>query len=179
MHDEHVSHGAEPGHDAAIPVHDRHGAHVADEHAHSSSMYMRVFYALCVFTLLSVIADLMGGLAGLRNALGQTNVKVLVGLLVLAIACCKATFVMLYFMHLKFEGKWKYVLLAPTMVLALAIPAALTPDIGVHYYTVQTPQSMANDADEADPHAAPHGADSQDSGAHGAGAHGAEKPGAH
>ena len=47
---------------------------------------------------------------------------------------------MLYFMHLKFEGKWKFVLLAPTMVLALAIPAALMPDIGSHYYDYQVPQ---------------------------------------
>lgn len=155
MHDEHVSHGAEPthgadaGHDPAIPVHDRHGHHVADEHAHPSGMYMRVFYALIVCTVLSVLADLMGGIAGLSNALGHMNTKVLVGLIVLAIACFKATFVMLYFMHLKFEGKWKYVLLAPTMILALAIPAALTPDIGVHYYTVQTPQTADKDKPEA------------------------------
>jgi cytochrome c oxidase subunit IV len=53
-------------------------------------------------------------------------------------------FVMLYFMHLKFEGKWKYVLLAPTMVLALAIIAALTPDIGLHYYDVQVPQQKVS-----------------------------------
>ena len=46
-------------------------------------------------------------------------------------------------MHLKYEGKWKFVLLAPTMILALAIVAALMPDIGSHYYDVRVPQLEA------------------------------------
>src|SRR5258708_23153201 len=65
---------------------------------------------------------------------------ILLTFIVLAVACAKALFVMLYFMHLKFEGKWKFVLLAPTMVLAMAIPAALMPDIGSHYYDYEVPQ---------------------------------------
>ena len=60
--------------------------------------------------------------------------------IVLAIATAKALFVMAYFMHLKFEGKWKFVLLAPTIILACGIPLALTPDIGVHYYIDVAPQ---------------------------------------
>jgi cytochrome c oxidase subunit 4 len=63
---------------------------------------------------------------------------------------------MLYFMHLKFEGKWKFALLAPTIVLAITIIAALMPDIGAHYYDPQVPQMKAA---AAEPHgaAAPHG----------------------
>ncbi len=58
----------------------------------------------------------------------------------MVIAAFKASYVMRYFMHLKFEGKWKYVILLPTTVLALAIPFALAPDIGIHYYDVDVPQ---------------------------------------
>ena len=72
--------------------------------------------------------------------IGEHNVKVVICIIVLAVACAKAMFVMLYFMHLKFEGKWKFVLLAPTIVLAMAIPAALMPDIGSHYYDYEVPQ---------------------------------------
>ena len=42
---------------------------------------------------------------------------------------------MRYFMHLKFEGLWKYVLLLPTAILACGLPLALAPDIALHYYT--------------------------------------------
>ena len=43
-------------------------------------------------------------------------------------------------MHLKFEGRWKYLLLAPTVVLAMGLPLALLPDVGLHYYTPVVPQ---------------------------------------
>ena len=59
---------------------------------------------------------------------------------VLSVATCKALCVMAWFMHLKFERGWKYVLLAPTTILALGLPLALTPDIGEHYYTQEVPQ---------------------------------------
>lgn len=132
-------------------------AHAEEHHDTPHVNYWAVFGALCVLTVLSVLADLLGGLDGLKKAFGQLNTKMLVMLIVLAVACCKATFVMLYFMHLKFEGKWKYALLAPTMILALAIVAALMPDIGVHYYTLQTPQTEAAASEPAEgPPAAAH-----------------------
>ena len=110
------------------------GEHHAEAHdvhdAHPHVNYWYIFYALCALTAASVIADVYG------HALG----KVVIGLVVLTVACFKAMFVMLYFMHLKFEGKWKFVLLAPTTILALAIIAALMPDIGSHYYDVRVPQ---------------------------------------
>jgi cytochrome c oxidase subunit 4 len=67
----------------------------------------------------------------------------MVAFAVLAVAVAKAQFVMRYFMHLKFEGAWKYVLLLPTAILACGLPLALAPDIGLHYYTPDTPQSRA------------------------------------
>ncbi|HTI51354.1 MAG TPA: cytochrome C oxidase subunit IV family protein [Planctomycetaceae bacterium] len=101
-----------------------------DPVAHAHVNYWAIFGALCALTAVSWIADEMKGTMG----------AVLLVLVVLTVASFKAMFVMLYFMHLKFEGKWKFVLLAPTTVLALAIIAALMPDIGSHYYDVQVPQ---------------------------------------
>jgi cytochrome c oxidase subunit 4 len=103
--------------------------HGSEAHSHHGQ-YLLVFYALCVLTALSVIADLAGGGKG----------RIVLALIVLTIACFKAMFVMMYFMHLKFEGKWKFALLAPTGVLAIALMVALGPDIGMHYYDQQVPQ---------------------------------------
>ena len=99
-----------------------------DDHAHPHVNYLAIFIALCVCTVISVIFDLV--------PLSRRVVAVLV----LAVAVAKAQYVMRYFMHLKFEGKWKYVLLLPTAILACGIPLALAPDIGLHYYTPATPQ---------------------------------------
>lgn len=108
--------------------------HEHDPVAHVHVNYWTIFYALCALTAVSVIADLLGG---------HGVAKIVIVLAVLTIACFKAMFVMLYFMHLKFEGRWKLVLLAPTMVLAVTMIAALMPDIGLHYYDLQIPQTAA------------------------------------
>ncbi len=104
---------------------------MADSHNSHKVNYTAIFIALCICTGASVLADL-----GKRDLWAS----VLVGL-VMGIAVIKATFVLLYFMHIKFESAWKYILLAPTMVLAMALPLALSPDIGFHYYMVQVPQT--------------------------------------
>ena len=104
------------------------GAHDSAPHVN----YMYIFYALCGLTLLSVLADVLGKGQG----------KVLIGSIVLIVACCKAAFVMMYFMHLKFEAAWKYALLAPTIILAGFLMIALIPDIGLHYYANVVPQTM-------------------------------------
>ncbi len=85
--------------------------------------YLMVFVALCVCTLISVATDLV-----------HIPNRTVLAIVVLAVAVAKALFVMAYFMHLKFEGRWKYVLLAPTLILAVGLPLALLPDIGMHYY---------------------------------------------
>ncbi|TWT57321.1 hypothetical protein KOR42_06810 [Thalassoglobus neptunius] len=103
------------------------------DHAHDDSHphvnYFGVFIALCICTAISVAFDLI-----------EISPILLVGL-VLAIALAKALFVMTYFMHLKFEGRWKFVVLAPTAVLAVGLMIALAPDMAMHYYTMDTPQS--------------------------------------
>lgn len=109
-------------------------AHLADGH-HPQINYLGIFIALCVCTALSVVADSLGNFGLLEGAQG----KRIIAVLVLAIAVAKAQYVMRYFMHLKFEGLWKYVLLLPTAILACGLPLALAPDIALHYYTPEHP----------------------------------------
>lgn len=110
---------------------------MSDQHDHAYVKYSTIFYALCVCTGLSIVFDFID-LKG-TNIIGMNGV-VLLSLLVLSVACAKALFVLIYFMHLKFEGKWKYVLLSPTIILAMGLTIAMTPDIGIHYYTNEAPQ---------------------------------------
>lgn len=126
---------------------------MADDHKQGHSVnYTAIFFALCVCTLLSIAADYS------RSGLGA---RIMIGL-VMGIALVKASFVLLYFMHIKFEGPWKYILLAPTMVLALTLPLALSPDVGFHYYTVQVPQTLVPlPSHAAAGHGSSHGSDAK------------------
>ncbi|HBL44291.1 cytochrome C oxidase subunit IV family protein [Gimesia sp.] len=110
---------------------------MSDQHDHAYVKYSSIFYALCICTGLSIVFDVID--LKKQNIIGMNGV-VLLAVLVLAVACAKALFVLIYFMHLKFEGRWKYVLLSPTIVLAMGLTIAITPDIGIHYYTNEAPQ---------------------------------------
>ncbi len=135
-----------------------------DHHAHDAHQanYFLVFAALCVFTLLSILADVVNLPYGFKIVA------------VLAVATCKALCVMAWFMHLKFERAWKYVLLAPTVILALGLPLALMPDVGVHYYTQEVPQLddyEEHEDREQQARAGKHGDGAEPSGPKGSGGH--------
>lgn len=119
-------------------------AHVHDELEHAAGHhhvnYQAVFVALCVCTLLSIIFDMV------------KLPKTVIVALVLSVATAKALFVLTYFMHLKFEGNWKYIILAPTAILAVGLMVALAPDIGLHYYTPDVPQIRALEEQGDHPH---------------------------
>ena len=108
--------------------HDTAHGHEANETHHVN--YAVIFGVLCICTVLSVVFDSISALP-----------KALLIVLVLAVACTKALCVMMYFMHLKFEGNWKFVLLAPTTILAIGLPLSLFPDIGRSYYINVAPQT--------------------------------------
>jgi cytochrome c oxidase subunit 4 len=108
-----------------------------EHHASHGAAYFAVFIALCCFTAASWVADIIH----LEN-------RTLLAAIVLAIATAKALCVMMYFMHLKFERAWKYLLLAPTFILAAGMMMALVPDIGRHYYTVDAPQVHEYEAEQ-------------------------------
>ena len=107
-----------------------------DGGSHGGSLinYWAIFYVLCGLTLLSWLLDESKGWGIIRS-------HVLLSALVLAVATAKALFVLGYFMHLKFEGRWKYVLLAPTLILAAGLPLALAPDLSFQYYPADTAQT--------------------------------------
>ncbi len=107
------------------PAHDHgHG----DAHAHPHVNYFLIFIALCICTAISVAFDLFK----------PPKSFLVIG--VLAVAVAKALFVMTYFMHLKFEGAWKFIILAPTAILAVGLMVALAPDMAMHYYSNDAPQ---------------------------------------
>ncbi len=93
--------------------------------------YLAVFGALCGLTLVSVGFDLL-----------PNPSKLTLALLVFGVATAKAYCVMAWFMHLKFEGAWKYIVLVPTSLLGLGLVLALLPDIGIHYYTVEAHRAI-------------------------------------
>lgn len=136
-------------------------AHLENTH-HPEINYLAIFIALCACTGLSVVADMLGEW-GLFE--GQRGKRV-VALMVLAIAVAKAQYVMRYFMHLKFEGLWKYVLLLPTAILACGLPIALAPDIALHYYTPEHPSMQSTFVVEEDGHAGPGASEAPAAGGH-------------
>ncbi len=94
----------------------------------TTSITSRSSSQLLICTALSVVFDLVP-LNGY-----------IVTFLVLAVATARAMFVMTYFMHLKFEGAGSSSSCCRRAILAVGLMIALTPDIGLHYYTYDVPQ---------------------------------------
>ena len=93
-------------------------------HGHSIPMphhpvnYLAIFVLLVVLTVLTLIVSFY------RFQSEMVNV-----LLALLVASIKASFVALYFMHLKFEGKLIYVILFIPLALCVILVLAIIPDI--------------------------------------------------
>jgi cytochrome c oxidase subunit 4 len=104
---------------------------MSDEHDTHHVNYLLIFGILCGFTATSAALDVIDLPYGV----------LVVG--VLAVSVAKAMCVLMFFMHLKFEGNWKYVILLPTTILGIGLPLALLPDIGIHYYVLDVPQNKA------------------------------------
>lgn len=98
------------------------------------------FYMLVTAALLSVVTYFGSKAAGIRIhlrwlyvalipalLLSLVHVPLIVGLLILAVT--KASLVGLYFMHLKYEGNWVYMMLVPAAFLATVLMIGLYPDI--------------------------------------------------
>ena len=102
---------------------------VAVEHAtEAHAPYMKVFAALAVLTAIEYY----------YAAIFKDHFAILLtGLLALAVV--KAGLVGWYFMHLKFEGNWVYILIVPAMILATIIVLALCPDMVLKYETEENP----------------------------------------
>jgi cytochrome c oxidase subunit 4 len=64
----------------------------------------------------------------------------------MAVSCTKAMLVILFFMHVKYEASWKYVLTIPAAFMSIFLILALVPDIGMrsHWVSEEREQYMAN-----------------------------------
>ncbi|HEX9793511.1 MAG TPA: cytochrome C oxidase subunit IV family protein [Planctomycetota bacterium] len=56
--------------------------------------------------------------------------------MIFGIASFKAALVALFFMHLKFERGWKYILVVPPVLLLIGLLIALLPDIAFRSYSI-------------------------------------------
>ena len=98
---------------AAHSKHDSHGG---------LGQYLAVFVALCVLTAISFAV-------GNSQALREGSPKVMWAMM-MAVSCAKAMLVIMFFMHLKWEANWKYVLTIPASLMSLFLVLMLVPDIG-------------------------------------------------
>lgn len=86
-------------------------------------LYMGVFIALCILTTMSFLTYF---------DFWNNNVpKNISRAFMMAVSCTKAMLVISFFMHLKWEGNWKWVLTAPMLVMSALLIFALVPDVGL------------------------------------------------
>ena len=104
--------------------HDEHEGHNHDAGGHGGvGKYNAVFFALCFLTLISY---LVGNSATLRE-----KTPGIMWAMMMAVSCAKASLVILFFMHLKWEANWKYVLTVPASIMSVFLMLMLVPDIGL------------------------------------------------
>jgi cytochrome c oxidase subunit 4 len=95
-----------------------------DDHAGHVRTYLRVFVSLAIFTAIEYFY---------AKWFKDAFIVLVLGLLTWA--TIKATLVGLYFMHLKYEGKWVLGMLVPAGILAVVLVCALIPDIAMQPIT--------------------------------------------
>jgi cytochrome c oxidase subunit 4 len=108
-------------HEAPHDSHDSHGAHDEHDdgrvHAHISSLpfYVGIFFALIAFTLLTVAVS--------NIHLGKLNLVVAI-----VIASMKASLVVLFFMHLRYDNKFNSMILVISLLFIGVFFAYTTND---------------------------------------------------
>lgn len=98
-----------------------HDSHDHEDHG-GFTTYMFVFGGLIVLTIMSFWI----GNSDLKN---QSPAAAWAGMM--AVSCGKAMLVILFFMHLKWEANWKYVLTIPAMMMSIFLVLMLVPDVGM------------------------------------------------
>ena len=118
-----AGHGDEHGHPAGGHGHG-HDGHGHDGHDHGGlAKYVYVFVALCVLTGCSFFT---------YSSLWPFHHIPQIGwTFMMAVSCTKALLVILFFMHVKYEADWKYVLTIPAGCMSIFLACALIPDVGM------------------------------------------------
>ena len=95
-----------------------------DHHSHGGTgKYLMVFVALCVLTTMSFFT---------YSSLWPFKDTPAVGwVFMMAVSCCKAMLVILFFMHVMYEANWKYVLTIPAAFMSIFLVLMLIPDVGM------------------------------------------------
>ena len=107
---------------------------IAEEHAtEAHAPYMTVWAWLAGLTAVEY---------GYAYYAKDSFMILIVGLLVLAVI--KAGLVGWFFMHLKFEGNWVYVMIVPAFVLATILVMALLPDMAMKPEEEETPAEQSS-----------------------------------
>jgi len=84
---------------------------------HEEPNYMNIFWALTVLTVLEV------------GVVYLPMTKLVIGFLLVALACTKAALVAMYFMHLKFEKSTLGIIALTPMILCVFLIFMLLPDL--------------------------------------------------
>jgi cytochrome c oxidase subunit 4 len=123
--------------------------HGHEEHG-SYSTYIGVFVGLLVLTALSFA---IGNSHSLR-----VNAPGVMWAAMMAVSVAKAMLVILFFMHLKWEANWKYVLTIPCTIMSVFLVLMLVPDIGrrTRYYSEERWLFSAEDVPHVYENAVPH-----------------------
>jgi cytochrome c oxidase subunit 4 len=111
--------------------------HSTDSHG-GLAQYIYVFIALCVLTSASFFTY--------SDYWPFPNQPKIGWAFMMAVSCTKAMLVILFFMHVKYEASWKYVLTIPAGFMSIFLILALVPDIGMRgrWASEEREQLMAN-----------------------------------
>ena len=147
---------------------DDHVAHHDDHEEHgSASLYISVFLALCCLTTLSFLTYFDFWREVIPVGVSR--------LFMMGVSCTKALLVIMFFMHLKWEANWKWVLTVPASMMSIFLMLMLVPDIGFRMdhasydrmiYASEIPVEEETTHEQGD-----HDAESHEAGDHDAGDH--------
>jgi cytochrome c oxidase subunit 4 len=134
----HDSHGLHTGHAA------QHG----DDHAEHGGIgkYLVVFLLLCLLTMASFLTYFPFWRSHIPMEASRA--------LMMAVSCSKAMLVAMFFMHLKWEANWKWVLTVPATFMSVFLLLMLVPDVGLRQDTGFAGYSYERRVFAADPPAA-------------------------
>jgi cytochrome c oxidase subunit 4 len=100
---------------------------MADTHAKHGPSYMAIFWYLAVLTVIEIAVIFL------------PIAKLAIGVLLVALACAKATLVALYFMHLRLETKTLgYIALTPVAIATLLVLVLLPDSLHAPHRTADT-----------------------------------------
>lgn len=136
--------------------------HTESHEGHGSiGLFVTVFFALCILTAMSFASF---------HILKET--PKLSWVVMMAISCTKAMLVISFFMHLKWEANWKYVLTFPALLMSMFLLIMLIPDVGWRLDKVSRERALHMATPQQHHHADGHGDAKQHAGEEADSAHG-------